>query len=48
MRVFFICLHAELERVKLERNIPLFAQVYRAGEVISARGALPTAIYFIM
>ncbi|RLN87010.1 hypothetical protein BBJ28_00004837 [Nothophytophthora sp. Chile5] len=37
----------EIERLKDERNTPLFAKVYRAGDVISARGSLPTAIYFI-
>ncbi|KAF4324860.1 hypothetical protein BBO99_00001842 [Phytophthora kernoviae] len=37
----------EVERLKDQRNTPLFAKVYRAGEVISARGSLPTAIYFI-
>ncbi|KAG7400805.1 hypothetical protein PHYBOEH_004319 [Phytophthora boehmeriae] len=38
----------EVERLKDQRNTPLFAKVYRAGEVISARGSLPTAIYFIV
>ncbi|CAH0488066.1 unnamed protein product [Peronospora farinosa] len=37
----------EIERLKNSRNTPLFAKVFRAGEVISARGSLPTAIYFI-
>ncbi|OWZ24316.1 Malonyl-CoA decarboxylase [Phytophthora megakarya] len=37
----------ELERLKDKHNTPLFAKVFRAGEVISARGSLPTAIYFI-
>lgn len=37
----------EIERLKDQRNTPLFAKVFRAGEVISARGSLPTAIYFI-
>ncbi|KAG6969559.1 hypothetical protein JG688_00005254 [Phytophthora aleatoria] len=37
----------EIERLKDKRNTPLFAKVFRAGEVISARGSLPTAIYFI-
>ncbi|RLN46586.1 hypothetical protein BBJ29_005683 [Phytophthora kernoviae] len=37
----------EVERLKDQRNTPLFAKVYRASEVISARGSLPTAIYFI-
>ncbi|KAE9138732.1 hypothetical protein PF010_g849 [Phytophthora fragariae] len=37
----------EIERLKDERNTPLFAKVFRAGEVISARGSLPKAIYFV-
>ncbi|ETO74199.1 hypothetical protein, variant 1 [Phytophthora nicotianae P1976] len=37
----------EIERLKDKRNTPLFAKVFRAGEIISARGSLPTAIYFI-
>ncbi|KAH7484520.1 hypothetical protein PRIC1_003830 [Phytophthora ramorum] len=37
----------EIERLKDKRNTPLFAKVFRAGDVISARGSLPTAIYFI-
>ncbi|EEY66457.1 malonyl-CoA decarboxylase (MCD), putative [Phytophthora infestans T30-4] len=37
----------ELERLKDTRNTPLFAKVFQAGDVISARGSLPTAIYFI-
>ncbi|KAK1945808.1 Malonyl-CoA decarboxylase [Phytophthora citrophthora] len=37
----------EIERLKDQRNTPLFAKVFRAGDVISARGSLPTAIYFI-
>ncbi|RLN56108.1 hypothetical protein BBJ28_00002415 [Nothophytophthora sp. Chile5] len=36
-----------LAAVSPARNTPLFAKVYRAGDVISARGSLPTAIYFI-
>ncbi|DBA03502.1 TPA: hypothetical protein N0F65_011403 [Lagenidium giganteum] len=37
----------EIEALKSKRNIPLFARVYRPGEVLCARGSLPTAIYFI-
>lgn len=46
--VYMWVMATELERVKRERNIPLFAQVYKAGERITARGSLPTAIHFIM
>jgi malonyl-CoA decarboxylase len=47
--VMCVCLRfiVEIERLKDERNTPLFAKVFRAGEVISARGSLPTAVYFI-
>ncbi|CAH0482535.1 unnamed protein product [Peronospora belbahrii] len=37
----------EMERLQTVRNTPLFAKVFRAGQMISARGSLPTAIYFI-
>ncbi|TMW62981.1 hypothetical protein Poli38472_005599 [Pythium oligandrum] len=37
----------EMDKFKQQRNMPLFARVYRAGQTICVRGTLPTDVYFI-
>lgn len=37
----------EVDEVRQQRNIPLYARVYKRGETLCTRGSLPTAVYFI-